>query len=148
MFRSLHTFCFLSSSFFSSGIISWIHGVLYLAGAFAFITWTGGWMAGRQRVTMHFCDVMEWKSVCLIVLKMRLDPRLGCICLVAGKWAVSEESYLVRKVRNASGAFRCSMSIWSAAGTSSHMYTWLSVTEPIRQTPPLPSGVPTSTLRS
>ncbi len=33
-------------------------------------------MAGRQRVTVYFDDVMKWKSVCLIVLKMRLDPSL------------------------------------------------------------------------
>ena len=54
-------------------------------------------MAGRQRVTVHFEDVMKWKSVCLIVLKMRPDPCLGCICLVAGKCVVSQGSYLVAR---------------------------------------------------
>lgn len=42
-------------------------------------------MAVRQKVTVYIDGGMKWKSVCLIVLKMRLDPCLGCICLVAGK---------------------------------------------------------------
>lgn len=104
------------------------------------ITATGGWTAGRQRVTLYYDDVMKWKSVCLIVLKMRLDPCLGCICLVAGKWAVSQESYLVASAsagnwRNDPKAFGYGVSIWSAAGAASHVYTWLSITEPISWAP-------------
>lgn len=75
-------------------IYPWIPGVFTFR-SFSLITGTSGWMAGRQRVTVYFDDVMKWKGVCLIVLKMRLDPCLGCICLVAGNWAVSQESYLV-----------------------------------------------------
>lgn len=84
----------LYSHSFNFIISSWIPGVFIFRGFFL-TSATGGWMAGRQRVTVYFDDVMKWKSVCLIVLKMRPDPCLGCICLVAGRWAVSQESYLV-----------------------------------------------------
>lgn len=100
----------------------WIPGV-FIFRRFSLITGTGGWMAGRQRVTMYFNDVMKWKSLCLIVLKMRTDPCLGCICLVAGKWAVRELfSRLVApasagKWENDLRAFGCSMSIWSTSCT-------------------------------
>lgn len=95
-------------------------------------TETGGWITGRQKVTMFFGDVMKWKSWCLIVLKMRTEPSLGCICLVAGKWAVREVPS--RPAAQASawswgnyfGAFRRSMSIWSTSWTVSHRANQLS----------------------
>lgn len=116
-----HTFSFI--------IYLWISGVFFfllLLFSGDFPTETGGWITGRQKVTMFFDDVMKWKSSCLIVLKMRTEPSLGCICLVAGKWAVRK--VLTRLVAPASTwswgnyfrAFGRSMSIWSISWTVNH----------------------------
>lgn len=47
-----------------------VRGLFSFSGGFPLITGTGG----RARATVDSDGEMKWKSVCLIVLKMRLNP--------------------------------------------------------------------------